>query len=134
VPVRLNRFLAAAGLGSRRAVERLIGEGRVTVNGAPGSLTMTVSQGDDVRVDGRRVEPEPSRWVLLHKPAGVVTTARDPQGRPTVVTMVPQTERLYPVGRLDIDTTGLILLTNEGSLAHRLTRRLAVILVPHDAS
>jgi len=120
VPVRLNRFLAAAGLGSRRAVERLIGEGRVTVNGAPGSLTMTVSQGDDVRVDGRRVEPEPSRWVLLHKPAGVVTTARDPQGRPTVVDLVAGSQRLFPVGRLDRDTTGALLLTNDGDLAHRL--------------
>ena len=77
---------------------------------------------DVVAVDGRPVSPVHERVIYaLNKPAGVVSTARDPQGRPTVVTMVPQTERLYPVGRLDIDTTGLILLTNEGDLAHRLT-------------
>ncbi len=77
---------------------------------------------DVVMVDGRPVSPVHERVIYaLNKPAGVVSTARDPQGRPTVVTMVPQTERLYPVGRLDIDTTGLILLTNEGDLAHRLT-------------
>jgi len=82
-----------------------------------------IGAGDVVAVDGAPVNPaSPERVVYaLNKPAGVVSTARDPQGRPTVVTMVPQTERLYPVGRLDIDTTGLILLTNEGDLAHRLT-------------
>jgi 23S rRNA pseudouridine2605 synthase len=120
VPVRLNRFLAAAGLGSRRGVERLIAQGRVTVNGAPAGIGDSVAAGDDVRVDGQPVAAQPSRWVLLHKPAGVVTTARDPQGRPTVVELVPSAERLFPVGRLDRDTTGALLLTNDGELAHRL--------------
>ena len=120
MPVRLNRFLAAAGLGSRRAVEQLIEAGRVTVNGEPGRLTTTVEEGDDVRVDGNMVGAEAQRWVLLHKPAGVVTTARDPQGRPTVVGLVPGGQRLFPVGRLDRDTTGALLLTNDGNLAHRL--------------
>jgi len=120
VPVRLNRFLAAAGLGSRRAVEELIAAGRVTVNGEPGLLTTTVEEGDDVRLDGTALGREARRWVLLHKPAGVVTTARDPQGRPTVVGLVPGGPRLFPVGRLDRETTGALLLTNDGELAHRL--------------
>ncbi len=104
--------------------EEIIRAGRVTVGG----VTVTdparaVEPGDAVAVDGAPVNPAVHERVVyaLNKPVGVVSTARDPQGRPTVVTMVPQTERLYPVGRLDIDTTGLILLTNEGELAHRLT-------------
>jgi 23S rRNA pseudouridine2605 synthase len=120
VPVRLNRFLAAAGLGSRRTVEELIAAGRVTVNGEPGLLTTTVEEGDDVRLDGHALGRETRRWVLLHKPAGVITTARDPQGRPTVVGLVPGGPRLFPVGRLDRETTGALLLTNDGELAHRL--------------
>jgi pseudouridine synthase len=101
-------------------VEQLIDAGRVTVNGEPGRLTTSVEEGDDVRVDGNVVGPEAQRWVLLHKPAGVVTTARDPQGRPTVVGLVPGGQRLFPVGRLDRDTTGALLVTNDGELAHRL--------------
>jgi pseudouridine synthase len=101
-------------------VEELIAAGRVTVNGEPGRLTTTVEEGDDVRLDGHAVGAEPRRWVLLHKPAGVVTTAHDPQGRPTVVGLVPGDPRLFPVGRLDRDTTGVLLLTNDGELAHRL--------------
>jgi 23S rRNA pseudouridine2605 synthase len=122
--MRLAKYLASAGVASRRASEEIVRAARVTVAGN----TVTdpahdVSEADDVRVDGKPVSPAaPARVVYaLNKPAGVVSTARDPQGRPTVVTMVPQTERLYPVGRLDIDTTGLILLTNQGELAHRLT-------------
>jgi 23S rRNA pseudouridine2605 synthase len=120
VPARLNRYLASAGLGSRRAVERLIADGRVTVNGGPGELGTRVSDADDVRVDGRPVRAEPPTYVLLHKPAGVVTTSRDPQGRPTAVALVDAGVRLFPVGRLDRDTTGALLLTNDGALAHRL--------------
>jgi 23S rRNA pseudouridine2605 synthase len=120
VPARLNRFLASAGLGSRRAVEQLIRDGRVTVNGHRGELSDTVADGDEVRVDGRPVAAEQGSWVLLHKPAGTVTTARDPQGRPTVIDLVSSTVRLFPVGRLDLDTTGALLLTNDGELANRL--------------
>ena len=101
-------------------MEQLIDAGRVTVNGEPGRLSTTVEEGDDVRVDGTVLGPEAQRWVLLHKPAGVLTTARDPQGRPTVVGLVPGGQRLFPVGRLDRDTTGALLLTNDGELAHRL--------------
>jgi 23S rRNA pseudouridine2605 synthase len=121
--MRLAKYLATAGVASRRASEEIVRAGRVTVGGvAVTDPARDVGPGDAVAVDGRPVSPGHERVVYaLNKPAGVVSTARDPQGRPTVVTMVPQTERLYPVGRLDIDTTGLILLTNEGDLAHRLT-------------
>jgi len=121
--MRLAKFLATADVASRRASEELVRAGRVSVAG----VTVTdpardVGPDDAVALDGRPVSVVHERVVYaLNKPAGVVCTARDPQGRPTVVTIVPQTERLYPVGRLDIDTTGLILLTNEGDLAHRLT-------------
>jgi len=94
--------------------------GRVTVNGEPGQLNTVVGARDRVEVDGRQVERQRLRHVLLHKPAGVVTTARDPQGRPTVVELVPDEPRVVPVGRLDADTTGALLLTNDGQLAHRL--------------
>jgi 23S rRNA pseudouridine2605 synthase len=121
--MRLAKYLATAGVASRRASDEIVRAGRVTVNGQ----TITdpahdVSDESAVALDGGRVSSARDRVVYaLNKPAGVVSTARDPQGRPTVVTMVPQTQRLYPVGRLDIDTTGLILLTNQGELAHRLT-------------
>lgn len=120
MPVRLNRFLAAAGLGSRRSVEALIRDRRVTVNGAVAELGASVDEADDVRVDGRPVSTEPVETLLLNKPAGVVTTVRDPQGRRTVIDLVESDVRLFPVGRLDRDTTGALLLTNDGDLAHRL--------------
>jgi pseudouridine synthase len=120
VPERLNKHLAAAGLGSRRAVEDLIRAGRVTVNGGPAGLTTTVSPGDEVSVDGRPVAREQLRALLLHKPSGVVTTATDPHGRRTVLDLVPGDVRLFPVGRLDRLTTGALLLTNDGDLANRL--------------
>jgi pseudouridine synthase len=118
--VRLNAYLARAGVASRRGADELIRSGRVRVNGEPGELGTFVERGDVVELDGRRLEPEPLVYVLLHKPAGVVTTARDPQGRPTVVGLVGHERRVVPVGRLDADTTGAILLTNDGPLAHRL--------------
>jgi len=118
--VRLNAFLARAGISSRRGAEALIVAGRVRVNGEPAGLATFVEGGDVVELDGERVEPEPLAYVLLHKPAGVVTTARDPQGRPTVVGLVGHERRVVPVGRLDADTTGALLLTNDGPLAHRL--------------
>jgi pseudouridine synthase len=107
-------------MGSRRAADEVIRAGRVTVNGAVGELGTVVSDGDDVRVDGRPVQVQATMVVLLHKPAGVVTTAHDPQGRPTVAELVPAPVRLFPVGRLDRETTGLLLLTNDGALADRL--------------
>jgi 23S rRNA pseudouridine2605 synthase len=118
--VRLNAFLARAGLASRRRADELILAGRVRVNGQPGELNTVVGSRDVVEVDGERVAPQKLAYVLLHKPGGVVTTARDPQGRPTVVGLVPHPARVVPVGRLDADTTGAILLTNDGKLAHRL--------------
>jgi 23S rRNA pseudouridine2605 synthase len=118
--MRLNAFLARAGVASRRRADELIKAGRVVVNGAPGELNTVVGVHDRVEVDGREVARQRLAYVLLHKPAGVVTTARDPQGRPTVVELVPSAPRVVPVGRLDADTTGALLLTNDGQLAHRL--------------
>jgi 23S rRNA pseudouridine2605 synthase len=118
--VRLNAYLARAGVASRRAADELIKAGRVRVNGAPGQLNTFVARGDRVEVDGEEVTAQRLAHVLLHKPAGTVTTARDPQGRPTVVELVDLPERIVPVGRLDADTTGALLLTNDGPLAHRL--------------
>jgi 23S rRNA pseudouridine2605 synthase len=118
--VRLNAFLARAGVASRRRSDELILAGRVRVNGEPGRLNTVVGAHDVVEVDGERVARQALAYVLLHKPAGVVTTARDPQGRPTVVGLVSHTVRVVPVGRLDADTTGALLLTNDGPLAHRL--------------
>jgi 23S rRNA pseudouridine2605 synthase len=118
--VRLNAYLARAGVASRRKADELIKAGRVRVNGERGQLNTFVGRADRVEVDGRRVSPQRLAYVLLHKPAGVVTTASDPQGRPTVVELVPHEVRVVPVGRLDADTTGALLLTNDGELAHRL--------------
>jgi 23S rRNA pseudouridine2605 synthase len=121
--MRLAKFLAAAGVASRRASEEIVRAGRVSVGG----LTVTdpardVGNEDEVALDGTPIETTKAHVVYaVNKPLGVVSTARDPQGRPTVVSLVPERARLYPVGRLDIDTTGLILLTNDGELAHRLT-------------
>jgi 23S rRNA pseudouridine2605 synthase len=118
--VRLNAYLARAGVASRRGADDLIKAGRVRVNGEPGQLNTFVETGDRVEVDGAAVHPHELAYVLLHKPAGVVTTARDPHGRPTVVGLVRHGARVVPVGRLDADTTGALLLTNDGELAHRL--------------
>ncbi len=118
--MRLNAYLARAGVASRRGADELIKAGRVRVNGRPGELNTFVAAGDTVEVDGRRVGKQRLAYLLLHKPAGVVTTARDPQRRPTVVSLVPAVPRVVPVGRLDADTTGALLLTNDGQLAHRL--------------
>jgi 23S rRNA pseudouridine2605 synthase len=118
--MRLNAFLARAGVASRRKADELIKARRVTVNGRPGELNTFVESRDRVEVDGRPVAKQRLAYLLLHKPAGAVTTARDPGGRPTVVGLVPQEPRVVPVGRLDADTTGALLLTNDGELAHRL--------------
>jgi 23S rRNA pseudouridine2605 synthase len=118
--VRLNAYLARAGVASRRKADDLIKAGRVTVNGAPGQLNTFVGARDRVEVDGQPVEKQRLAYVLLHKPTGVVTTASDPHARRTVVDLVDVPERVVPVGRLDADTTGALLLTNDGELAHRL--------------
>jgi 23S rRNA pseudouridine2605 synthase len=118
--MRLNAYLARAGVASRRKADELIKAGRVRVNGEPGQLNTFVQSTDRVEVDGEVVAKQKLAHLLLYKPAGVVTTARDPQGRRTVVDLVPREPRVVPVGRLDADTTGALLLTNDGELAHRL--------------
>jgi len=118
--MRLNAWLARAGVASRRGADELIKAGRVTVNGAPGALNTFVAAHDRVELDGRPLRLQRLAYVLLHKPAGVVTTARDPGRRPTVVGLVGHPARIVPVGRLDADSTGALLLTNDGELAHRL--------------
>ena len=120
--MRLAKYLAHAGVASRRAAEQLIAAGRVSVGGEPVTdPARDVDESSGVAVDGRPVAPEAREVHALNKPAGVVSTARDTHGRPTVVELVRSRRRLYPVGRLDADSTGLILLTNDGELAERLT-------------
>src|ERR687891_505713 len=118
--MRLNAYLSRAGVASRRKADELIKAGRVRVNGVQGELNTFVAAHDIVEVDGVRVAKQALAYVLLHKPAGVVTTAHDPQGRPTVVGLVEHEVKVVPVGRLDAETTGALLLTNDGELAHRL--------------
>jgi 23S rRNA pseudouridine2605 synthase len=121
--MRLAKFLATGGVSSRRAAEEIVRTGRVTVDGQPVTdPARDVDARNAVKVDGETVKLDQRRVVyVVNKPAGVVSTASDTHGRPTVVSLVSHSGRLYPVGRLDIDTTGLILLTNDGELAHRLT-------------
>ncbi|MGB2710679.1 MAG: pseudouridine synthase [Conexibacter sp.] len=121
--MRLAKYLAHAGVASRRAAEQLIAAGRVTVGGAVVTdPARDVDERSVVAFDGEPVRgAEPRVAYALHKPAGVVSTASDPHGRRTVIDLVPAQRRLYPVGRLDAESTGLILLTNDGELANRLT-------------
>jgi 23S rRNA pseudouridine2605 synthase len=118
--MRLNAYLARAGVASRRGADELIKAGRVVVDGATGELNTVVGAHAVVEVDGKRVRPQTLAYVLLNKPAGVVTTVRDPHARRTVVDLVGRRPGVVPVGRLDADTTGALLLTNDGPLAHRL--------------
>jgi 23S rRNA pseudouridine2605 synthase len=120
--MRLQRALAQAGVASRRAAERLIEEGRVRVDGRVAELGSKVDPGrQTITVNGRRVRAQERRWLAFHKPLGVVTTADDEAGRRTVFDFIPEPAGLAYVGRLDVMTTGLLLLTNDGEAVHRLT-------------
>lgn len=120
--MRLAKFLAHGGVASRRQAEKIVAAGRVTVDGeVVTDPARDVGEGDDVRVDGSPVGAEAREVWMVNKPAGVVSTAREPGGRVAVVELVDSAARLYPVGRLDADSTGLLLLTNDGELANRLT-------------
>jgi 23S rRNA pseudouridine2605 synthase len=125
VDLRLQKIISQAGIASRRAAEKLIAEGRVSVNGETVTEMGTKADPvrDDIRVDGRRIKStERLRYILLYKPAGYVTTRSDPQRRRTVIDLLHGVrEYVYPVGRLDYDTQGLLLLTNDGDLAAKLT-------------
>jgi len=118
--MRLNAYLARAGISSRRGADKLIKAGRVSVNGKQGQLNDDVSDTDDVRVNGRRVGSQKLRYILLNKPAGYITTLKDPENRVKVTDLVKIDERVVPVGRLDFNTTGALLLTNDGELANKL--------------
>lgn len=121
--MRLQKYISAAGVCSRREAEQRILEGHVTVNGAVATLGMSVDECvDEIRVDGRLVRPpEECTYIMLHKPRGYVTTMKDDRGRPTVAQLVENAEiRLYPVGRLDYDSEGLLIMTNDGETANRL--------------
>ena len=121
---RLHKYLASCGVGSRRACEEVILAGRVTVAGEPiTELGLSVDAGkDDVRLDGKRVLPEPAAYYVLHKPVGYLSTTRDERGRPTVLDLVPESgRRLFVAGRLDLDSEGLMLITNDGELTNLLT-------------
>lgn len=121
--IRLQKLLARVGIASRRVVEEMIDSGRVTVNGEVARLGQRADPAvDAIEVDGSLVGVKPDTvWYALNKPVEVVTTASDPQGRRTVIDLVPTEPRVFPVGRLDADTEGLLLLTNDGDITHRLT-------------
>jgi pseudouridine synthase len=124
MPERLHKMLAGAGVGSRRACEELIRAGRVRVDGDPASIGMSVDpELQDIRVDGKKVSLlDKHEYFLIYKPEGYVSTSRDPQGRPRVIDLVPLPGvRLFPVGRLDLQTSGLLILTNDGELTFLLT-------------
>ncbi len=122
--MRLHKYLALCGVASRRAAETLVAEGRVTVNGyAVSNVRRGVDpEADDIRVDGKRVEPEEKVYIVLNKPTGYLTTMSDPHDRRTVSELVAEIpQRVFPVGRLDMDTHGLLLMTNDGELTYHLT-------------
>ncbi len=123
MPIRINKYLAGCGVASRRTIDKLIAEKRIAINGVvlqkPGSL---VEEGDSVTVDGKQIEGQSKNGItiLLNKPTGCITTSSDPQKRKTVLDYVQCGVRVFPIGRLDKDTTGVLLLTNDGELAHML--------------
>lgn len=120
--IRINKYLSALGVASRREVDRLIEEGEIQVNGSPATSGMKVCDADEIRVRGKVVEAKEEKKVyyILNKPKGIISAAKDDRGRKTVVDMIDTPERIYPIGRLDFDTTGLILLTNDGDLFNRI--------------
>src|SRR5579862_7987286 len=118
--MRLNAFLAKAGLASRRGADELIKAGQVTVNGKTGQLNDDVSEKDVVKVNNQQIKLRKSRYILLYKPSGYITTLKDPHGRRKVTDLIKIPERIVPAGRLDYDTTGALLLTNDGELANAL--------------
>lgn len=119
---RLNKYLADCGVGSRRECDKLIADGCVKINGKIASLGANVEENDSVSVNGRRVAPKTKNYyIMLHKPKGCVTTVKDDLGRKTVMDFVDIKARLFPVGRLDYDTEGLVILTNDGDVANKLT-------------
>ncbi len=125
-PIRIQVHLARIGVASRRAIETLIREGKSSVNGKPAKLGQKIDPTDDqIKVRGKLIpKGTPAQklvFIALHKPRGVVTTAKDPEGRPTVLDFVPKNVRVYPVGRLDVNSEGLVLLTNDGDLAYKMT-------------
>jgi 23S rRNA pseudouridine2605 synthase len=118
--MRLNAYLARAGVASRRGADEVIKAGRVEINGQPGQLNSRVEVNDVVKVDGKAIESQMLRYILFYKPARTITTLKDPEDRPTILDDVKIPQRVIPVGRLDFDTTGALLLTNDGDLAHKL--------------
>jgi 23S rRNA pseudouridine2605 synthase len=118
--MRLNAFLAKAGVASRRKADEFIKAGRVTVNGQPGQLNSEINENDRVELDGQHLKMRKSRYILLYKPSGYITTLKDPHGRRKVTDLVKIQDRVVPVGRLDYDTSGALLMTNDGELANRL--------------
>lgn len=121
--MRLNRFIASCGAASRRGADKLIGDGRVTVNGSAASVGTDVDENKDVVcVDGKLISPAAGNvYIMLNKPAGVISSCSDDRGRKTVVDLIDTAERIFPVGRLDFDTEGLLILTNDGDFAYRCT-------------
>ena len=120
---RLQKIISAAGIASRRAAEQMIREGRVTINGTPASIGLSADPNkDDIRVDGVRISAASGhRYIVLHKPRGVLTTMKDDRGRPTVAELIGNVgTRVYPAGRLDMDSEGLLILTNDGDAANAL--------------
>jgi 23S rRNA pseudouridine2605 synthase len=118
--MRINAYLARAGIASRRGADDLVKKGRVSVNGQPAQLNTEVAEKDRVEVDGRAVRAQRLIYILLHKPVGYITTLKDPESRPKVTDLIDLKERLVPVGRLDFNTSGALLLSNDGPLAHKL--------------
>lgn len=120
--MRINKYLAQCGIASRRDCDRLISEGRVSINGKPAELGDDVAEEDNVKVDGKPVAPKKNEYYILHKPKGYLCTVSDDKGRKTVMDIIGgNVGRIYPVGRLDYDSEGLLILTTDGELAQHLT-------------
>ncbi len=120
--MRINKYLASCGIASRRECDKLISEGKVTINGKPASLGCEVGDGDEVFADGKKVNLQKNEYYIINKPKGYICSVSDEKGRKTVLDLMPSgVGRIYPVGRLDYDSEGLLILTTDGELAQRLT-------------